>query len=90
MTFGQEARVVNLSLGLNLFTDPANVPPGTSIVSTNLRFDEVGTMKKRTGFIRGIQRQFSGFVAGIAPAQNCFGVQGILVSHADIDLRELG
>ena len=90
MTFGQEARVVNLSLGLNLFTDPANVPPGTSIVATNLRFDEVGTLKKRTGFTRGIQRQFSGFISGIAPTQNCFGIQGILVSHANIDLRDLG
>ncbi len=90
MAFGQEARVVNLSLGLNLFTDPSNVPPGTSIVATNLRFDEVGTLKKRTGFTRGIQRKFTGFVSGIAPAQNCFGIQGLLVAHANIDLRELG
>ncbi len=86
MPFGQETRVPDLGRGLDLFNDQATIPPNAALVAQNVTFDEVGAMKKRLGYTRGLQKQFTGFIGGIIPVQNCFGIQAFLIGHDGINL----
>lgn len=90
MPFGGEARATDLSRGLILFIDETNIPPGASIVAKNFSFDETGTMKKRKGYTRILQKKFTGPVRGIALVHNCFDVEGLIIASAAIlDLESL-